>query len=385
MPPETNSGRIYAGTGPGPLMAAAASWQAIAAELSLNAGSFGGVTGELAGTSWLGPSSESMTASALPFIQWMLLAAGQAEHRAMAATSMAGAYEAAFAGVISPEQITENRTRLATLISTNFMGVNSGAIAEAEAEYSEFWAQDATTLYAYTATVQALVESMNADPFLPSMPTVDPAGAAGEAASVGEAAGQSAGQSASTVSGATSSMSGMSSAMGGLSPLTQGASSLGQVGGQLVQPASQMLGQIPQLLGSFMNPAAANGALTGFSSSPLSSGLNAARGVTASMGGGMRLPSATLMPGGGTSPRLSVPTTWAGAVDREGAAARGSAATALTEEESQSATVIPRGGIGGMPLTAMGAGNQGGNQVARSKSPYYPPRLKVVNEWAGGG
>ncbi|MCV7029324.1 PPE family protein, partial [Mycobacterium sherrisii] len=34
LPPEVNSGRMYAGAGSGPLMAAAAAWDGLAAELS---------------------------------------------------------------------------------------------------------------------------------------------------------------------------------------------------------------------------------------------------------------------------------------------------------------------------------------------------------------
>ena len=34
LPPELNSGRMYAGPGAGPMLAAAAAWNALAAELS---------------------------------------------------------------------------------------------------------------------------------------------------------------------------------------------------------------------------------------------------------------------------------------------------------------------------------------------------------------
>lgn len=38
LPPEINSGRMYAGPGSGPMMAAAAAWDSLAAELGLAAG-----------------------------------------------------------------------------------------------------------------------------------------------------------------------------------------------------------------------------------------------------------------------------------------------------------------------------------------------------------
>lgn len=41
LPPEINSGRMYAGPGSGPLLAAAAAWDALAAELYSAAASYG--------------------------------------------------------------------------------------------------------------------------------------------------------------------------------------------------------------------------------------------------------------------------------------------------------------------------------------------------------
>lgn len=40
LPPEINSGRMYAGPGSGPMMAAAAAWDSLAAELGLAAGGY---------------------------------------------------------------------------------------------------------------------------------------------------------------------------------------------------------------------------------------------------------------------------------------------------------------------------------------------------------
>ncbi|AGL28794.1 PPE family protein [Mycobacterium tuberculosis CAS/NITR204] len=44
MPPEINSLLIYTGAGPGPLLAAAAAWDELAAELGSAAAAFGSVT-----------------------------------------------------------------------------------------------------------------------------------------------------------------------------------------------------------------------------------------------------------------------------------------------------------------------------------------------------
>ena len=52
--PETDSGRMYAGVGSGPLLAAAAAWQALAAELGVSAASFDAVLGALAASAGRG-------------------------------------------------------------------------------------------------------------------------------------------------------------------------------------------------------------------------------------------------------------------------------------------------------------------------------------------
>lgn len=51
LPPEINSGRMFFGAGSGPMLAAAAAWDGLAAELGLAAESFGLVTSGLAGGS----------------------------------------------------------------------------------------------------------------------------------------------------------------------------------------------------------------------------------------------------------------------------------------------------------------------------------------------
>lgn len=47
LPPEINSGRMFFGAGSGPMLAAAAAWDGLAAELGLAAESFGLVTSGL--------------------------------------------------------------------------------------------------------------------------------------------------------------------------------------------------------------------------------------------------------------------------------------------------------------------------------------------------
>ncbi len=155
LPPEVNSGRMYAGPGSGPMVAAATAWDGLAAELQSTSASYESVISELSGGSWLGPSSASMAAAAAPYVEWMTTAAAQAEQTAIQAKAAAAAYEAAFAMTVPPTVIAANRTLLMTLIATNVLGQNTAAIAATETDYAEMWAQDAAAMYGYAGSSAA--------------------------------------------------------------------------------------------------------------------------------------------------------------------------------------------------------------------------------------
>ncbi len=151
LPPEINSGRMYCGPGSGPMLAAAAAWDGVAVELGLAATGYASVIAELTGAPWVGAASLSMVAAATPYVAWLSQAAARAEQAGMQAAAAAAAYEAAFVMTVPPPVITANRVLVMTLIATNFFGQNSAAIAVAEAQYAEMWAQDAVAMYGYAA------------------------------------------------------------------------------------------------------------------------------------------------------------------------------------------------------------------------------------------
>ena len=66
LPPEINSGLMYAGPGAGPMLAAGAAWDALADDLYLSAVAYATTVSDLTST-WLGPSSLSMAAAAASF------------------------------------------------------------------------------------------------------------------------------------------------------------------------------------------------------------------------------------------------------------------------------------------------------------------------------
>jgi PPE-repeat protein len=151
LPPEINSGRMYAGAGPGPLLAAATAWDDLASDLGTSASSYQSTVDSLEG-SWQGPSATSMAAAAAPYVLWLNSTAAQAEATANQARAAVAAYEAAFAGTVPPPVITANRTLLMMLVATNILGQNTPAIAATEAHYMEMWAQDATAMYGYAGS-----------------------------------------------------------------------------------------------------------------------------------------------------------------------------------------------------------------------------------------
>lgn len=185
LPPEVNSGRMYVGAGSGPLLAAAAAWDALGAELHSYAAAYSTTISGMTVGSWLGPAAMSMSAAVAPYVAWATASAAQAEQAAMQARLAALAYETAFAATVPPPVIAANRSLLMTLIATNFLGQNTAAIAAAEAEYAEMWAQDAAAMYAYAASSAAATQLA---PFTEPPQTTDPSGVARQAAAVAQSA-----------------------------------------------------------------------------------------------------------------------------------------------------------------------------------------------------
>jgi PPE-repeat protein len=186
-PPEINSALMYSGPGAGPMMAAAAAWNNLAAELATAAASHESVIAELSGE-WMGPASKAMAAAATPFVAWMNNAAAAAEHAATQATASAAAYQTAFAMTVPPPLIAANRAQLSALVATNILGQNTPAILATEAQYGEMWAQDAAAMYGYAGS-SARAASLN--PLTSPTATTNPGGASAQTAAVSSAGSQS--------------------------------------------------------------------------------------------------------------------------------------------------------------------------------------------------
>jgi PPE-repeat protein len=202
LPPEVNSGRMYSGPGPGPLLAASEAWDSLAAELGFAASGYGAALAELTSNSWVGPTSVAMMSAITPYIDWLTSTGAQAEETANHARAAVAAYEAAFAMTVPPPVIAANRALLAALVATNFFGQNTPAIMMTEALYVEMWAQDAAAMYGYAGASQVAVA---VTPFTAPPQTTNDDGTSNQADAVAKAAATPASQAATVAQNAVSS------------------------------------------------------------------------------------------------------------------------------------------------------------------------------------
>jgi PPE-repeat protein len=190
IPPEINSALMYSGAGSSPLIEAAATWDGLAADLESTATQYQTAITNLTTESWLGPSSASMATAAAPYIAWMQSTAAEAAQTGAQAKAAAAAYQTAYASMVPPPVITANRTELTTLVANNFLGQNTGAIANNEADYLSMWIQDALGMDTYQ------MNSSSASGALPAQTAAPMVASGAQAAASSAAAPADAGSSA---------------------------------------------------------------------------------------------------------------------------------------------------------------------------------------------
>jgi PPE-repeat protein len=404
------------------MMAAAAAWDGLSAELQSAASSYGSAISELTSGPWVGPSSTAMAAAAAPYVAWMSATAGQAQQAATSAQAAAAAYEAAFAMTVPPPVITANRAQLMMLVATNFLGQNTPAIAANWAQYFEMWAQDATAMYGYAASSAATTAQVT--PFVAAPETTNLSGLAAQGAAGNQTAGASTGagvqstlshlisslttglQSLASPLSSTSSTSGLSGTTSGLSGILNGllggssaagstTSPFGQIGTGLLSSylnlpgfmgmflASDALGPFVGAGGMLLNPAAvapvADGAAAG--AADAAAGAAAAEGAAGGVGGLADLGGMAGLGEAASVGGLSVPANWGWAATAPagmlGSAPLGMLAPAAAGADVGAGLGFPfmfpgLGGLGRGAAVAAGAGAIAG---AAAK---YLPRLSVV-------
>ncbi|OBI85368.1 PPE family protein [Mycobacterium sp. 1245805.9] len=350
LPPEVNSARMYAGPGTAPMMAAAAAWNSLAAELSSTAAGYESVVTELTGEQWLGPASAAMMAAVQPYVTWLDITAAHAQHAATQATASAAAFETAFAATVPPAAIAANRAQLAALVATNFLGINTPAIMATEALYAEMWAQDAAAMYGYAAA-SAIAGTLN--PLTPPAPTANPAGLAGQAAAVTQAAAQAElMQAISTLPDAVAALASPAAAVP-----AQATSILGQpivantINGVVNATAWWVMNTIPNsvLLGHAINGAPAT--------VPIIAGAHAIPGGLAATAGPAGAPVLAGLGQASSVGGLSVPASWSAATPAATSATSAASLSgwAAAPEEPAPMAAVPAG----MPAMAMAGTSNG--------------------------
>jgi PPE-repeat protein len=368
-PPEINSGRMYTGPGSGPMLAAAQTWGSLADELYTAASAYQSVVSELSSGTWSGPSSVAMDAAGASYVEWLSATAAQAEETAAQARAAAAGYEAAFAMTVPPPEIAANRSLLAVLVATNFLGMNTPAIAATEAHYAEMWAQDAVAMYGYAGSSAAATVLT---PFTSPQQNTEPGGTASQATAVSQAASTSAGNVQSTISIVPQALSaastGTSAQSTSLSDLLGLISDLITIFAGAPGAASNIPDVGLGLLATIDLPYGIGGTLTGYNQDDIISGWNGEVGwpdvgptplkpflpqltnpdvVPLSAG----LGEANMVGG------LSVPSGWTVAAPEIRSVAMTSPLTAATPavaaEEAGSASAFNQMGLGGMAGQAM--------------------------------
>ncbi|HET9876404.1 MAG TPA: PPE domain-containing protein, partial [Mycobacterium sp.] len=317
---------------------------------------------------WMGPASNAMAAAAAPYAAWMGTTATQAEQAAAQARAAAAAYEAALAATVPPQVVTTNRTQLQSLVASNVMGQNTPAIAVTETQYGEMWAQDAAAMYGYAGSSASAAK---VTPFTQPAETTNPAGLAGQAAAVTQAAGTAAGTHSQTsdlltatphalqgLASPASSSSSSTSSTGSSSPLSGLLSAWSTYAGPIYNTTGLpyfgvgMANSLQSIIKSLMP--AAKAAADGASAAAGAASLPSLGGLLSGLGGGGGAVSASFGQAASAG-GLSVPSGWAAApAMHPGAAVPVSTVSAVTPD--------PGAGnlLGGMPLAGAGMGAHGG-------------------------
>lgn len=191
LTPEANSFRLLAGAGPAAHAPELAAYEALAVTHTEQA-TQQATTAAATSVSWQGSGGTGMMSTAAPLSAWNAFVGGVA-HKAVATLGgLTAAYTGAVASSAHYSIPIANRIREAVLQSTNFLGINAIPIAETDAEYTGYWAQNAAASTGYEVQAVPLM-SMMSIPLTPSPLGANPVGMAAEAVGLGvQAAGTAA-------------------------------------------------------------------------------------------------------------------------------------------------------------------------------------------------
>lgn len=140
---------MFTGPGSWSMMNAAVAWEGLAASLNSAAAHYISVTSKLNPATTVYP-------------EWLNYIAAQAERTAAQAKSAAGAFQLALAAMVPPAAIQANRMLWTWLAKTNYLGQSGPAIAKADSDCDQIWAQDGDAMYVYA---RACADAARVTPF----------------------------------------------------------------------------------------------------------------------------------------------------------------------------------------------------------------------------
>ena len=387
-PPEVNSALIYSGAGAGPLSVASSAFANLSSELSSNATSYESIISQLTGSEWQGPSSEAMAAAAQPYITWLTTTSAQLQEASTKAMASAAAYQTAYSSSVPPAAILANRTQLAQLVPKNILGQYTAAIAALEAQYGEFWAQDAAAMYGYASASSA---AATLSPLNPPEQNTNPGGQGQQAAAVSSAAGQNGSsaalnnslgglQNAASAAASPAADTGTSilSALNSLFGAPIVGNTIYNIGVTLAWNTAMMTATLP-LLGHFL--AGAPFGVTISDTTPLGAGLGFGTTLAGASSGVGGVGGAALAGMGSASSvgGLSVPAAWSAAAPAAAGVGDVTLAGSATPAAAAGTAGVGGGGMNGvMPGMAAAGGKSGmGGPRYGGKPKFMPTKVFV--------
>lgn len=148
IPAEYISNIIYEGPGADSLSAAAEQLRLMYNSANMTAKSLTDRLGELQ-ENWKGSSSDLLADAAGRYLDWLTKHSRQILETAYVIDFLAYVYEETRHKVVPPATIANNREEVHRLIASNVAGVNTPAIADLEAQYEQYRAENIQAMDRY--------------------------------------------------------------------------------------------------------------------------------------------------------------------------------------------------------------------------------------------
>ena len=156
IPAEYISNIIYEGPGADSLFFASGQLRELAYSVETTAESLEDELDEL-DENWKGSSSDLLADAVERYLQWLSKHSRQILRTARVIESLVMAYEETLLRVVPPATIANNREEVRRLIASNVAGVNAPAIADLDAQYDQYRAQNIAVMNDYQSTARFIL------------------------------------------------------------------------------------------------------------------------------------------------------------------------------------------------------------------------------------